>query len=282
MKALCQMVVKLWQNWQISEMQVKGNGQSYKVMTSVSFESSWVYMPNKKYEVFTSYGSKAVVKVKVFRYVGQKPMSRSVGQNFWHNQKDLITRNVHMKYESYNSNGSKVMVKVIVFRNEGQTPWSRLESHQPQCHLKGFISWVYMPNRKSLSLMVQKLWPRLKFFATELQTDRTKTRCPRIPFKGHKNMKRPSISMRFLTPKKMRYTKFFNEDWKVTQFLISGRLKMKCYCWCITITSVLKILLKQYMSHTGPNKYLRGITTTKTDELKLDLFKVKIWRKKTA
>ena len=30
--------------------------------------------------------------------------------------------------------------------------------------------------------------------------------------------------------------------------------------------------LKQYMSPTGPNKYLRGITPTKTDKLKLDLF----------
>ena len=30
------------------------------------------------------------------------------------------------------------------------------------------------------------------------------------------------------------------------------------------------------MSPTGPNKCLKGITTTKIDELKLDLFKVKI------
>ena len=29
---------------------------------------------------------------------------------------------------------------------------------------KGFISWVCMPNMKSLSLTVQKLWPRLKLF----------------------------------------------------------------------------------------------------------------------
>ena len=32
------------------------------------------------------------------------------------------------------------------------------------------------------------------------------------------------------------------------------------------------------MSPTGPNKYFRGITTTKTDQLELDLFKVKIWK----
>ena len=39
-----------------------------------------------------------------------------------------------------------------------------------------------------------------------------------------------------------------------------------------TSTSILKVLLKQYMSPTGPNKYLRGITPRKTDKLKLDLF----------
>ena len=30
------------------------------------------------------------------------------------------------------------------------------------------------------------------------------------------------------------------------------------------------------MSPTGPNKYLRGIPTTKTDQLEFDLFKDKI------
>ena len=40
----------------------------------------------------------------------------------------------------------------------------------------------------------------------------------------------------------------------------------------IILTSILKVLLKQYMSPTGPNKYLRDITPTKTDKLKLDLF----------
>ena len=32
------------------------------------------------------------------------------------------------------------------------------------------------------------------------------------------------------------------------------------------------------MSSTGPNKYFRGITTIKTVQLELDLFKVKIWK----
>ena len=46
--------------------------------------------------------------------------------------------------------------------------------------------------------------------------------------------------------------------------------------WCLSLRRNMKVLLKQYMSPTGPNKDLRGITTTKTDELELDLFKVKI------
>ena len=37
-------------------------------------------------------------------------------------------------------------------------------------------------------------------------------------------------------------------------------------------TSILKVLLKQYMSPTGRNKYLRGITPIKTDNLNFDLF----------
>ena len=35
---------------------------------------------------------------------------------------------------------------------------------------KGFISWVYMQNMKSLSLMVQKLKPRLKFLDIKVKS----------------------------------------------------------------------------------------------------------------
>ena len=43
-----------------------------------------------------------------------------------------------------------------------------------------------MPNMKSLSLTVQKFWPRLKLFLPQShrQTDRAKTKCSRIPFRG--------------------------------------------------------------------------------------------------
>ena len=54
-----------------------------------------------------------MAKDKVFRYVGQ--MSRSLGQNFWHDWKDLITSNVHVQYESYTSYRLKVMAKVNFF-----------------------------------------------------------------------------------------------------------------------------------------------------------------------
>ena len=74
-------------------------------------------MPNKKVSI--SYGSKVMAKVNVFIYVGQGSRSRSLGENFWHYRKGLITRIVHVKYESSTFKGSKVMTKVKVFRNVG-------------------------------------------------------------------------------------------------------------------------------------------------------------------
>ena len=41
--------------------------------------------------------------------------------------------------------------------------------------IKSLTSWVCMPNIKFISLMVQKLWPRLN-----IQSHRTKTRCPQF------------------------------------------------------------------------------------------------------
>ena len=41
-------------------------------------------------------------------------------------------------------------------------------------------------------------------------------------------MKRPSIALRFLTPKKLKHAILFNKDGKVTQFFISRRLKYYC------------------------------------------------------
>ena len=74
-----------------------------------------------KYELSTSYHSKVMAKVKVLS------QPRSLGQNFLHDWKVLIIRNVHMKYESSTCNGSKDMAKVRpkVIRNVGQRSRSR-------------------------------------------------------------------------------------------------------------------------------------------------------------
>ena len=39
-------------------------------------------------------------------------------------------------------------------------------------HWKGLVTKTRMPSIKALSVKVQKLWPRLKFFVTDRQTDR--------------------------------------------------------------------------------------------------------------
>ena len=95
--------------------------------------------------------------------------------------------NSHNKMCLWNTNApGGNSLKMAIFRNKVITVdviW------------KGFISRVCMPNMTSLSVMAQKLWPRLKFFATDRQTDRVtdrqtdrpKTRCPRISFRGHKH-----------------------------------------------------------------------------------------------
>ena len=64
-----------------------------------------------KYESPTSNGSNVMVKIKVFKYVGQRSRSRSLGPKFWYG----LTRNVHVKYESPALNGSKIMAKVKGF-----------------------------------------------------------------------------------------------------------------------------------------------------------------------
>ena len=71
---------------------------------------------------------------------------------------------------------------------DGDLPhfWSRrlTPMNWPQCHLKGFTSWVHA-NMKSLTLMVQKLRPTLKFSQRHTrQTDKPNTTCPQIPFQG--------------------------------------------------------------------------------------------------
>ena len=61
-------------------------------MTSVSFERVSLANIHAIYEVSISYGSKVIAKVKVFRYVCQRSLSRSLGQNPWQDQKALSQR----------------------------------------------------------------------------------------------------------------------------------------------------------------------------------------------
>ena len=79
-------------------------------------------------------------------------------------EKGPITRNMHVKYE-------KIKFLEIYIKIQGD------KVNDVGVIWKGFIWWVCMPNMKSLSLIDQKLWPRLKF-----------TRCPKIPFRWHKKL----------------------------------------------------------------------------------------------
>ena len=54
---------------------------------------------------------------------------------------------------------AKVKVVIVLVKGHGQGH----KVIELDVIWKGFISWVYMPNMKSLSFQVQKLRPRLKF-----------------------------------------------------------------------------------------------------------------------
>ena len=64
--------------------------------TLVSFERVYKLGMHAKYEVPTSYGLKVMAKVKVFRYVGLRSRSRSLGHNFLYDRKGIIKRNIHV------------------------------------------------------------------------------------------------------------------------------------------------------------------------------------------
>ena len=122
-----------------------------------------------KYEHSISYQSKIMARVKVLnmQIKGHGQGHQVKTSHCW---KDLITRNVQKK----TLNGSKVMAKVKDFRNVGQRSRSMSEGNRPCFIWKGFISWVYMPNMKSLSLTVQTLWPRLKVIDMWVKVTRSK------------------------------------------------------------------------------------------------------------
>ena len=112
----------------------------------------WKHLP----QPFRSYG-----QGYQFWNVGQTPRSRTKGQSWWYPKKGLVTRMNYVKYECTNPNPFKVTVKVC-FLKVGQTPRSRS---------KFLVSYEWSSQNdyihvsmKALFLIVQKLWPRLRFF----------------------------------------------------------------------------------------------------------------------
>ena len=59
--------------------------------------------------------------------------------------------------------------------------------HQYHWHSGEMVSLVNMHAKYEVSFMIYKLLSKNKFCYSQTITDRSKTRCPRIPFKGHKN-----------------------------------------------------------------------------------------------
>ena len=70
-----------------------------------------------KYESPICYGSKVMIKVKVFK---MKVKGHSEGHTFWYQWNGLVTRNTNVKYESTICYGSEVMIKVKVFCHRSQ------------------------------------------------------------------------------------------------------------------------------------------------------------------
>ena len=68
-----------------------------------------------------------------------------------------------MKYESCSSNGLEVMAKVKVLKSSLKV---KVKGHWVKnfgSNWKILSEGIYMCNMKGLALMVQKLWPKLKF-----------------------------------------------------------------------------------------------------------------------
>ena len=93
-------------------------------------------------------------------------MSRSQGQKLQYHVKGLVTRNTHVRYESPITSDKKVMAKVQVFLKVGQTLMSKSRGQNYGTMWKVLSQGIQMCNMKVLSLLVRKLWPRLKFLFT--------------------------------------------------------------------------------------------------------------------
>ena len=82
-----------------------------------------------------------------------------------------VTRNAHVQYESPISSGQKVMAKVKLFQKyvKLQGQGHKVKNYDSMC--KVFSQAIHMCNTKALSLLVRKLWPRLKFLFTHTRPE---------------------------------------------------------------------------------------------------------------
>ena len=72
----------------------------------------------------------------------------------------------------------------------------------------------------------------------------------------------PVFNLRFLENMKVV---LYNEGYQMIELFILLQL-IQVLVPGSNLTSILKVLLKQYKSPTGPNKFSRGITPTKADQ----------------
>ena len=80
-----------------------------------------------------------------------------------------------MQYECPISPGKKVMAKIKVFQKEVKLQGKGHEVKNYGTMLKDLSQKIHMCNIKALSLLVRKLWPRLKFFKSR-STSRSRSR----------------------------------------------------------------------------------------------------------
>ena len=92
-------------------MQVKSHCQGSFFGTNGNFTMNL----HAKYESPICYGSEVMITVKVLFHSGQRSRSRSQGQKYWHQRKDLATRNTRVKHKSPISSLFKSYDKVKVF-----------------------------------------------------------------------------------------------------------------------------------------------------------------------
>ena len=120
---------------------VKDSGVIWKDIISL------VCMPNVK--SLSLRFQKLWPSFKAFRYVGQRSRSIHIDQNYWHNWERPLTRNLHQRSQ-WKSQGHwfwPTFAKTWKFVASGGISPVRTD---PDLVWNGFISWVSIPNMKSL------------------------------------------------------------------------------------------------------------------------------------